>query len=283
MSFFQKMKRFLNRHAIKGMINYVCALQAAGLVLYLIAPELLNYLILNPAAIMQGEIWRIFTFLIFPPAFTGGSTMGLVLFNVLAIYCIRIFGTIVEQVWGAFRFNCYIILGVLLNVAVSVLFYIFTGFPLLLTPLHLVYSFFFIFALMFPEAQVMLMMVLPLKAKWIAVFEAVIYVYDFARGNIFTKAEIFVCMIHMCIFFLWMVFAGETGYKQKRRQQDFKKKMRPAAAVRTGHRCAVCGRADKDSPGMEFRYCSKCEGSYEYCMDHLYTHQHVKKSDSESK
>ena len=48
-------------------------------------------------------------------------------------------------------------------------------------------------------------------------------------------------------------------------------------------RCAVCGRTDKDSPGMEFRYCSKCEGSYEYCMDHLYTHQHVKKSDSESK
>ena len=99
-------------------------------------------------------------------------------------------------------------------------------------------------------------------------------------GRIFTNAEIFVCMFHMGIFFVWMVLAGETGYRQKRRQQEFKKKMRPAAAVKTGHRCAVCGRTDKDSPGMEFRYCSKCEGSFEYCMDHLYTHQHVKKSDS---
>ena len=70
MGFFQKMRRFLNRHAVKGMINYVCAFQAMGLVLYLIAPGLLNYLMLNPAAIVQGEIWRIFTFLIFPPAFT---------------------------------------------------------------------------------------------------------------------------------------------------------------------------------------------------------------------
>ena len=131
-----------------------------------------------------------------------------------------------------------------------------------LTPLtwYTPYSF-LAFALMFPEAQVMLMMVLPLKAKWIALVEALTYVYDFAMGSIFTKAEIFVCLIHMCIFFpVAMVLAGETGYRQKRRQQEFKKKMRPAAAVKTGHRCAVCGRTDKDSPGMEFRYCSKCEG-----------------------
>ena len=53
-------------------------------------------------------------------------------------------------------------------------------------------------------------------------------------------------------------------------------------AVKRGHKCAVCGRTDKDSPGMEFRYCSKCEGNYEYCMDHLYTHKHVKKEDMDN-
>ena len=153
MGFFQKMRRFLNRHAVKGMINYVCAFQAMGLVLYLIAPGLLNYLMLHLDRVFAGgNLENIYIFNL-PPAFTGGSTMGLVLFNVLAIYCIHIFGTIVEQVWGAFRFNCYIILGVLLNVAVSVLFYLFTGFPLILTPLHLVYSFFFVFALMFRKPR----------------------------------------------------------------------------------------------------------------------------------
>ena len=35
----------------------------------------------------------------------------------------------------------------------------------------------------------MLMMVLPLKAKWIALAEALIYVYDFAMGSIFTKQK----------------------------------------------------------------------------------------------
>ena len=283
MKFLKKLEQKLSRYAIGGIINYVCALQALGIVLYLIAPQFLfNYLTLNPAAIMQGQIWRIFTFLVFPPAFTGGSTMGFILFNALALYCIRTFGMIVEQVWGKFRFNCYIILGVLLNVIASLVVYLLSGFPLMLTPIHLVYSFFFVFALMFPESQILLMMVLPLKAKWIAVAEAVIYVYDFYKGGIFTKVEIFVCILHMFIFFGWMVVAGETSYKQKKRQKEFQKKIKPMTAAKTGHKCAVCGRTDKDSPGMEFRYCSKCEGSYEYCMDHLYTPQHVKKSDPPS-
>ena len=43
------------------------------------------------------------------------------------------------------------------------------------------------------------------------------------------------------------------------------------------HRCAVCGRTELDDDTLDFRFCSKCEGNYEYCSDHLFTHQHVKK------
>ena len=68
-------------------------------------------------------------------------------------------------------------------------------------------------------------------------------------------------------------------YTSIKRKQEFRAQIRPKS--RTRHVCAVCGRTDEDSPGMEFRYCSKCEGSYEYCMDHLYTHKHIKKSDQE--
>lgn len=74
-----------------------------------------------------------------------------------------------------------------------------------------------------------------------------------------------------------MTFAGPSGFKQKKRSQEFQKTTQKMKVVKRGHKCAVCGRTDKDSPGMEFRYCSKCEGNYEYCMDHLYTHKHVKK------
>ena len=42
------------------------------------------------------------------------------------------------------------------------------------------------------------------------------------------------------------------------------------------HRCAVCGKTELDDPGLEFRFCSKCNGNYEYCQEHLFTHEHAK-------
>lgn len=91
------------------------------MVLFLVAPQfVMNYLILNPAAILHGQIWRIVTFLVYPPAITGSDAIMFVLMNALGIYCIRAFGTIVEQVWGRFRFNCYIIGGVLLHSVVAI-------------------------------------------------------------------------------------------------------------------------------------------------------------------
>ncbi len=42
------------------------------------------------------------------------------------------------------------------------------------------------------------------------------------------------------------------------------------------HKCAICGRTDVSNPELTFRFCSKCNGNYEYCQDHLYTHIHKK-------
>ena len=41
------------------------------------------------------------------------------------------------------------------------------------------------------------------------------------------------------------------------------------------HKCTVCGRTDTDYPNLEFRYCSKCNGYYCYCMDHINNHVHI--------
>ena len=91
----------------RSIIDIVCALEILGVVLFLIAPQfVMNYLILNPAAILHGQIWRIVTFLVYPPAITGSDAIMFVLMNALGIYCIRAFGTIV----GFFRnypFLCF--------------------------------------------------------------------------------------------------------------------------------------------------------------------------------
>ena len=281
----------------RSIIDIVCALEILGVVLFLVAPQfVMNYLILNPAAILHGQIWRIVTFLVYPPAITGSDAIMFVLMNALGIYCIRAFGTIVEQVWGRFRFNCYIIGGVLLHSVVAIGIYLVTGLSLPLFPTYLVYSFFFVFALMFPDIRCtsvntllpdvvyngQYMLGVGESASWIAVAEAGIYIYSFITGGLIEKIEIVLSLILIGVFFGWMTFAGPSGFKQKKRSQEFQKTTQKMKVVKRGHKCAVCGRTDKDSPGMEFRYCSKCEGNYEYCMDHLYTHKHVKKEDADN-
>ena len=251
--FVNNAKRSLRRMMGGSIIDIVCGLQILGVVTYLLSPELFGYLILNPALV--------------------------VIFNAIGIYCVRLFGLLVEQVWGRFKFNCYIISGVLLHAAVSVLIYLITGMPLPLFPNYLVYSFFFVFALMFPDMQVLFMMLIPLKSSWIAVFEGVMYIYSFVRGSLIDRIEILLSIALMGIFFGWLTFGKKGPVYQKKRSREFQKKTEKIRVVKNTHRCAVCGRTSEDSPGMEFRYCSKCEGSYEYCMDHLYTHKHVKKGE----
>jgi hypothetical protein len=66
--------------------------------------------------------------------------------------------------------------------------------------------------------------------------------------------------------------------KQIIRRHEFKKEVKEATKMQAKHRhkCAICGRTDETNPELEFRYCSKCNGNFEYCQDHLFTHEHVK-------
>ena len=56
----------------------------------------------------------------------------------------------------------------------------------------------------------------------------------------------------------------------KRVQKQAQKQAKATGGYR--HKCAVCGITDADDPNMEFRYCSKCDGYYCYCMNHINNH-----------
>lgn len=71
--------------------------------------------------------------------------------------------------------------------------------------------------------------------------------------------------------------------KEIKRKRDFQRQSKIMPQGSTHHKCAVCGRTEKDDPNLEFRYCSKCEGSYEYCSEHLYTHKHVTREEDEAR
>ncbi len=277
MNFLRKLERKFGRYAIHDLMRYIIMLYLAGFLLNMVNPMFYwTSLCLDPQAILSGQVWRLVTFLICPPESS-------VLFALIAIYVYYSLGSTLERVWGAFRFNVYILTGVLGHILAAFLIYFITGHTVYMSPYFLNQSLLLSMTATFPEMQFLLFYVIPIKAKWLGLFVGAEYVYRFLFGGLEQKMEIGVSMLNFIIFFLMTRNYNKVNPREIHRKQAFKQEMKKAEVQKirlTHHRCAVCGRTEKDDPNLEFRYCSKCEGGLEYCMDHLYTHRHVTAEDA---
>lgn len=277
MKFFQEFERKYSRYAIQNLMYYIVVLYGMGLFLQLVNPMLYwNYLSLDAPMILQGQIWRVITFLVYPPSL-GNSVFSSIFFGVVALMLYYNLGQTLERVMGAFRFNLFFIMGVIGQVAASLVAYVVFHERIIMTTGFLNFSIFLAFAVYFPNLQFFLFFVLPIKAKWLAIAECAIYAFNFISGSLSTRVEIVISLANVIVFLLLTQNTKRYAPKEVKRRQEFRRevKMKPQGAVR--HKCAVCGKTELDGEQLEFRFCSKCEGSYEYCQEHLYTHQHIKK------
>ena len=99
---------------------------------------------------------------------------------------------------------------------------------------------------------------------------------QFLGTNVYGKFAIGASLLNFVVFFLTSRNMMHLNPKQIHRRQEFKRDVRRNTGI-TKHKCAICGRTEVDSPQMQFRFCSKCDGNYEYCEEHLYTHTHIKR------
>ena len=287
MNWLDKLERKLGRFAIPNLTVYLMICYVIGFMLWnlaamnLIPAEVIGYLTLEPALILRGQVWRLITWLVVPPS----SNLISLVFFVLLYYSL---GTALERTWGVFRYNVYIFSGLLFTVlavfGLYAFYYFAYGFEMPMSVLgmagsnYVTLSIFLAFAAIYPEMEVLLYFILPIKMKWMALVYVAIAGYDFINGNIVTRVMIGASLLNFVIFFLSSRNFKRFGPGEQARKAKFKKQSRPHMTYTNGahHRCAVCGRTELDDPCLEFRYCSKCNGNYEYCQDHLFTHEHVK-------
>lgn len=274
MNWINKLERKFGRYAIHNLMYYIIILYGVGFVINLIEPNFYGlFLSLNAQAILHGQVWRIITFLIQPPS-------NSLIFIIFALYLYYMIGIQLERQWGAFRFNLYFFTGVLLHVLISILMYVITGNIYLLDTTYLNLSLFFAFAATYPDMQFLLFFIIPVKVKWLAVLDGVLFLVSIVQSVMYHNyAPAIAAIISIANFLLF--FFSTRNYKRVspkeiRRKKTYHKEVRSAQGL-TKHKCAVCGRTELDGENLEFRFCSKCDGNYEYCQDHLFTHQHVKK------
>ena len=284
MNFLNKMERKYGRYAIHDLTKYMIICYAIGYILLYVGQAfgnntLFQYLILSPYHIMHGQIWRIVSWILIPPS---SSNIIFVLIMLSFYYSL---GTTLERTWGAFRYNVYILGGMLFTVIGAFILYFFTGQSevysiingISFSTYYINLSIFLAFAMNYPDMEVLFMMILPIKMKYLAMLDVAYLLYDMVKGGWGIRTVIIASLLNFIIYFLMTRNYKRISPQEIHRKQQFKKAVHPQMTPGgTRHKCTVCGRTEKDGDGLAFRYCSKCNGNYEYCQDHLFTHQHIK-------
>jgi membrane associated rhomboid family serine protease len=257
-----KLERRFGRFAIRDLMVYIVGLNALVYVLSITYPRstAIGLLALDPGLIMRGEIWRLVTYVFIPP-----SASILWIFFILYFY--YIVGIGLEREWGSFKFNIYYLTGMIATALAAIIVGQGT------TALYLNLSLFLAFARVYPDFEILLFFIIPVKVKYLAWLNWAFIGLTVLTASLALKVAALVSVSNYFLFFgndiLWDVRRRSSLHQRRRR-------FNPLPQGSTIHRCAVCKMTERDDPQMEFRYCSTCEGDYEYCMNHLKTHEHVK-------
>ena len=273
MNFLDKMERKYGRYALSHLTMYIIVTYIAGYIIQLAAPIMRQYLTLEPYYILHGQIWRLVSWILIPPS-------SLDIFTIIMLFFYYSIGTSLERAWGDFKYNVYIFSGILMTIIGSFLLYgilyAVNGYPSLMGTAFSTYyislSIFLGFAISFPDMQVLLYFIIPIKIKWLAYLDVALLAYNMITsimsGN-WAGCVVILCSLANVLVFFLMTRKGKRGsFQQNRRRKEFKAVSRGEAEYRnpngiTKHKCAICGRTEKDDPNLEFRFCSRCNGNYE--------------------
>lgn len=290
----------MGRFAIPHLMRYIVFGNALVYLIAMVYPEIVYFLNFMPTMILRGQVWRLFSFVFVP-------TLGSPFSAILSLFCYYWIGAALERTMGAFRFGMYYMVG-WLAVIISgfALYFIFPGDPIALIYSQMSYfnqTLFISMATLFPNVGILMFFFIPLKAKWAGIISAAFIVVEFITAALPIKILILVSFLPYLLFFLPGFF---KGLKDKNRRREFERKMaygqnmREQAQRRQNagpfrynisniegkdpeagkiikqafHRCCICGITEIDDPEMSFRYCSSCNGNFEYCENHIRNHEH---------
>jgi membrane associated rhomboid family serine protease len=249
----------LGRFAIQRLTTFIVGGMALAFVLSQVREEFLALLVLDLHQVAHGQVWRLVTYLFVPPAQSP-------IWLLFALYMTWLIGSNLENEWGAFKFNVFYLLGMLGTTAAALI----TGHAQGNTWINA--SLFFAFATVFPDFQILIFFVLPVRVKWLGMIAAAGIVYQFAMGDLSTRAAIGAAMINYLLFFGGHLAALVRGRRLSVRQAARRTSMRPAPPAQESKVCAMCGARQEDGADIRVCTCEKCGGPRQLCLEHARNH-----------
>lgn len=200
MRIIEKLERKLPWLSFENLYLYMTAIFLLGLIMNLFNP-LFYYLnlSLDVKKILAGQVWRLFTFVFYPP-----STSGSILLSLLLIYVYYSITKTLTFMWGNFKFNLYLMIGFFSQIIGAFISYFIFGANIIIFPTYSFFSIIMAFALSFPETYFYIYFLIPIKAKYFAYLEVALYTFSFLSSGIENRIAIICSAANVFIFFvLW--------------------------------------------------------------------------------
>ena len=264
------------RLGVPGLMRWIVAANAATYLLSQFDRSglLLRFLAMDAASVLRGEVWRLLTYVLIPT--NGGFWL------LISLFFYYWLGESLERLWGSAKFTVYYLSGALLTSLSALLIYFIDGVSLPVMGADYVNAaLFFAYALTYPDAMVRIYFIIPVKMKWLAILEGVLYalsVVRFAAAGLWGFAlQPVIALLNLFIFFSPDFSRRADQFRARRRPEavQFRRAVKEQQRQKGyNHKCEVCGRTDTEFPDLQFRYCSKCTGYHCYCQDHIFNHMH---------
>jgi len=258
MSWIDRLELKLGRYAIPNLIHYIAGFNALAFILYKINPYFFQLLNLDPELVMQGQVWRLFTY-IFIPNLSGFWAIPDYFRLLIYVLYLLFIGNGLEQAWGSFNLNLFYFIGMLGTTIAAFCFG--TSF----SNVMLNTSLFFAFARFYPDVLIYLFYILPVKIKWLAWIAAAWLMLQFLALSNDYRAALIASLANYFLFF------GKEIYSDARlrnrvagRRAEFKRQSIPDSEAL--HSCSVCGKTDLSHVELEFRV---GKDGRDYCIEHL--------------
>lgn len=208
MNWLQKLDRKFYRLAVPHLMVILSAAMLGIYLVDLLLPQtnLISLLSLDRERIFQGEVWRLVTFIFLPPSSSP-------LWIVFALYFNCLIGEGLENQWGKFKFNLFYLCGMMGAILASLI----TGYG---TNEYLNLSLFLAFAAFYPDFQVRLFFLLPVKIKYLAFLDILFYLYSLVFGTFASRMALLLSLLNVLLFFgsdLFHHLKQQSGYWKTRR------------------------------------------------------------------
>ena len=213
-----QLERKFGKFAIPNLMNIIIFGMAIVFVVdTFINPEyqfnLSSILYFDRDLILHGQVWRLLTFVFLPPDSS-------IFFIIFALYFYWMIGAALESQWGSFRFNVFYLTGVLFNIIAGCI----TGYAL---NTYLNLTLFLAFAMLYPNFQVLLFFIIPVKIKWLAWLDAILLGVSLIFNNFSGRLAILLSVANFLLFFsgdmihhIKMFWRRHFGAGKKHRQQN---------------------------------------------------------------